>query len=247
VATGAPVFAVEGREVALPVVVRDATTVSASFLVPAAAARRVMREPRLALAEPIPGRAVCVLAAIEYRDNDLGRYNEVAVAFLVRRDGSGLPLVGTAIDAVRGRLGAFIHWLPVTTAFSCAAGRDVWGFPKIVADITFADAGGWRECHLGADGLHVLTLAVRRGGRRVFPEARLDAWAARDGVLRRTPFVSAGDGLGVRVGGARLVLGPHPMAEELRALGLPRRAFMSTSIEHLRARFEAPRVLDPAT
>jgi hypothetical protein len=237
-AAGASV-AVLGREVVLPVVVRDAATMSASFLVSAAAAREVMGEPRLALAEPLPGRAVCVLAAVEYRDNDLGRYNEVAVAFLVRHGGSRLPLVGTAVDALRGRLGAYIHWLPVTTDFSCAAGRDVWGFPKTVAEIEFADADCRRTCRLSADGAHVLTLTVARGGRRPMPETRLAAWATRDGILRRTPFVSAGEGLGVRLGGAALELGSHPRAEELRRLGLPRRAVMTTSVEHLRARFEA--------
>ena len=224
--TAAARVLVEGSWVALPVVVRDAKVVTASFLVAAAGVRRLL-DPRLDVASVL-GRTLCIVTAVEYLDNDLGRYDEVGVAFLVR------------CPRVSRRVGAYIHRLPVTTPFSCAAGREVWGFPKIVADIRRSEEGGRRTTTLAADGQHVLTLSVLVGGRRRVPERPLDAFAVRDGVLYRTPFVSSAAGLGVRLGGATLALGPHPIAEELRALGLGRRAVASTSIACMSARFEAP-------
>jgi hypothetical protein len=235
----APSYAVEGRRVALPVEVRDARCGSASFLVPAAAARRLMAQPALELAEPFPGRALLSIAGIEYRDNDLGTYNELAIAFLVRQgDRRPLPLIGTTLDFMRGRLAAYIHRLPVTTAFSCAAGRDIWGFPKFVADVAFTDEQNRRTCTLKVDGDLVLSLTLRRGGRFRFRDARLDAVAVHG--LQRTPFVSSGTGVGFRLGGATLTLGTHSLADELRALGLPRRALTTSWIEHMRATFHAP-------
>lgn len=225
-AVAAPPVLVEGREIALPVVVRDATVVTASFVVPAAGIRRLL-DPRLEVAALL-GRTLCIVTCVEYRDNDLGRYDEVGVAFLVR------------CPHVSPRVGAYIHRLPVTTAFSCAAGREVWGFPKIVADIRRSDARGRRTTTLIVDGAHALTLAVRVSGRRRVPERPLDAFAVRDGVLWRTPFASSAEGLGVRIGGASLALGAHPIADELRALGLGRRALASTSIARMQARFDAP-------
>jgi hypothetical protein len=230
VAVAAPRVLVEGREVALPVVVRDASVVTASFVVPAAGVRRLL-DPRLEVAAFL-GRTLCIVTCVEYRDNDLGRYDEVGVAFLVR------------CPRVSSRVGAYIHRLPVTTPFSCAAGREVWGFPKIVADIRRVDADGRRATTLTADGTHVLTLTVRVAGRRRVPERPLDAFAVRDGVLWRTPFTSSADGLGARLGGATLALGAHPIAAELRALGLGRRALASTSIACMRARFNAPERVD---
>ncbi|HZP39910.1 MAG TPA: acetoacetate decarboxylase family protein [Candidatus Binatia bacterium] len=228
--TAAARVLIEGREVALPVVVRDATVVTASFVVAAAGVRRLV-DPRLEVAA-VFGRTLCIVTAVEYRDNDLGRYDEVGVAFLVR------------CPRVSRRVGAYIHRLPVTTAFSCAAGREVWGFPKIVADIRRHDGNGRRTTTLAVDGTHVLTLTVRVAGRRRVPERPLDAFAVRDGVLWRTPFTSRAEGLGVRLGGASLALGPHPIAAELAALGLGRRALASTSIARMQARFEAPERLD---
>jgi hypothetical protein len=143
------------------------------------------------------------------------------------------------IDSWRRRLGAYIHRLPVTTAFSCAAGRDIWGFPKFVADVSFTDARRRRTCTLVVDGDLVLTLTLRRAGHFRFRNAPLDAVAAVHG-LRRTRFVSSGDGVGFRLGGAQLTLGAHSLADELRGLGLPRRALMSTWIERMRATFFAP-------
>ncbi len=232
---------VQGRPVSLPVEVRDAMAVSALFLVPTRAARDIVSHPRLQLLELLPGRAVCVLAAVEYRDNDLGCYNEFAVNFFVRPGVERpLPLLGL-LAAFRARAaGVYIHWLPVTTSFSRDAGRDIWGFPKTVDEIAFRDANGWRQCSVAVQGTHVLTFSVRRGGRGRLSEMPQDAFAVRDGVLYRTPSVMSGDGVGTRLGGARLVLGEHPRAAELRALGFPRRALVSTFTAHMRASFEAP-------
>ena len=64
-----------------------------------------------------------------------------------------------------------------------------------------------------------------------------------EGAPHRTRFVSTSEGFGVRLGGAELTLGSGRIAEELRSLGLPKRALMSTWMERMRARFEAPEKL----
>ncbi len=43
-----------------------------------------------------------------------------------------------------------------------------------------------------------------------------------------------------RPGGAALVVGDHPIAKELRTLGLPKRAAFSSTMDHVRMRFQAP-------
>ena len=45
--------------------------------------------------------------------------------------------------------------------------------------------------------------------------------------------------MGARLGGATLQLGTHPIADELRALGLPKRPLASTTIAHMSATFYA--------
>ena len=232
----------DGREVRLPVVVRDAVSGAATYLVSAAAARRLLPGPELDVVELLPGRAVLTIACIDYRDNDLGDYNEVSLAFFVHRrhDTGRLPWVGAAVDLVRNRLATWIWKLPVDQRFTCEAGRGIWGFPKTVEEIQFEDRAGRRSCRLVMDGQPVLTITMARGGARRLPDVGMATYTWIDGVLHATRFVSGADGVGIRLGGADLVLGAHPLAAELRALGLPRRALMSVSMEHMHGRFEAP-------
>ena len=174
VATAGRRWVFEGREVAMPVVVRDAASAAATYLVPSTAARRLLPGPELDVVEVLPGRALFGIAAIDYRDNDLGDYNEVSLALFVRPRGAraGVPYLGTALDFVRNRVATYIWKLPVDQRFTCAAGRGIWGFPKSVAQIEFQDVDGRRRCRLVMDGRHVLTFSVARGGRRALPETQ---------------------------------------------------------------------------
>ncbi|MCC6849026.1 MAG: acetoacetate decarboxylase family protein [Deltaproteobacteria bacterium] len=240
-----PTHLVQGRAVRIPVVVRDAVAMSAMFPVRAAGVRRLLPTPRLHPAEWLPGWAICVLAAIEYRDNDLGRYNELGVNFLVTYGPARLlPLLGLVRASRQGTLGAYVHRLPVTTSFSCDAGRDIWGFPKTVDEIVFEDVGERRVCRLESEGAHVLTLAMQRGGTRTLAEIPQDAYAWRDGRLFKTPSRMRAEGVGFRVGGATVALGAHPLADELRALGFPRRALGSTWFGRWQATFDDAVILE---
>ena len=226
----------------MPVVVRDAASAAATYLVPSAAARRLLPGPELDVVELLPGRALFSIAAIDYRDNDLGDYNEVSLALFVRPRGerAGVPYLSPALDFVRNRVATYIWKLPVDQRFTCAAGRGIWGFPKSVEQIAFEEVGGRRRCRLVMDGRHVLTFSVSRGGGRTLPDAAMATYTYIDGVLHRTPFVTGATGVGIHLGGAELVLGDHPLAAELGSLGLPKGALMSVWMEHSHGRFEAP-------
>jgi hypothetical protein len=232
----------QGREVTMPVVVRDASSAAATFVVPSAAARRLLPGPELDVVEPFPGRALLSIACIDYRDNDLGDYHEVSVALFVRerRAAVGLPWVGTVLDFVRNRVATWIRHLPVDQSFTCEAGRGIWGFPKTVEEIAFRDGDGRCECRLVMGGRHVLTLTTRRGGTRTLPDAPMVTYSYVGGALHRTTFVAGARGVGIRLGGAEIALGDHPIADELRSLGLPKRPLMSVWMEHQHGRFEAP-------
>jgi hypothetical protein len=238
-------FEIQGRTVTLPVVVRDATNASATFLVSSAAARRWIPDGAFEVAELVPGRALLSIAAIDYRDNDLGDYFEVSIALFVRPRGAkpGWPLLGTLVDFLQGKLGTYIHRLPVNQSFTCEAGRAIWGFPKTVEGITIETRGERLWCRLELEGVHALTISFPRGGSGVMPERELISYTYLHGVPHRTRAQMGGEGFAMRLGGAELVLGSHALANELRLLGLPRRALFTTFTEHMHASFELPEKL----
>ena len=126
-----------GRTIGLPVEVRRAAQWGVQYLVPAAAAQRIVDPTGLEVTGPLPGRALMALAVCRYDDTDLDAYHEVAVSFVVRPHDA--PPGRSALDRVRefasGSIGAYIHRLPVDQEFTCAAGRDIWGYPKWMTTI----------------------------------------------------------------------------------------------------------------
>jgi len=234
-------YSIQGRTVTMPCIVRDACSATATWLVSSRAAQALLPGPELEIAEVLPGRGLLSIACIDYRDNDLGDYDEVSIACFVRRRGDrkGVPYLSAAIDMMRGLLPTHIIHLPVNQAFTCEAGRIIWGFPKTVDEIDFDTSGDRACCVWNRAGQNVLKLSLPRGGKRTFPAHTLRTYSYIDGVLHVIPFVSGAEDLGIRRGGTQIELGSHPIADELRSLGLPKPALMSMWMGRMRGRFEA--------
>ena len=80
-----------------PVEVRRAAQWGVQYLVPAAAAQRIVGPTGLEVTGPVPGRALMALAVCRYDDTDLDPYHEVAVSFVVRpHDAPPAPVGGPA-------------------------------------------------------------------------------------------------------------------------------------------------------
>jgi hypothetical protein len=237
---------VQGRTIDLPVEVRDARSWAATYVVSAQAAQALIARTGLEIAEMRPGKAVATLAAVRYEDGDLDRYNEVAVAFLVRTHDAGpASTLRRSMEVARNKTGVYIHHLPVNQGFTLEAGRTIWGYPKFMADIGIDERSQETTITLSSDGSHVLSLTVRKGIKPWPRVPNLPTYTFLDGLLRRTPWETAPQGTHGRFGGASLELGTHPIADELRSLGLPKRAMVSTTVDHVRARFGAAEVVRP--
>jgi hypothetical protein len=233
-------YQIQGREVRLPVEVRDATAAVAYYSVPVAAAQRVVDPTGLRVAGMLPGRTLVTIGAMDYRDGDLGPYHEIAVSFFVRERGQGaLPVVGGLVGLLRGGLGAYIYSLPVDGEFTREAGLEIWGFPKFITEIELSDEGGSQRAVLRHQGRHILTQTVRCGGSRSMGEREQVSYALRDGAVYRTPATMAGEQVGFRFGGGTLELGEGPLADELRTLGLPKKPLFTTWIGRMTGCFLA--------
>jgi hypothetical protein len=219
-------FEIQGRTVTLPVEVRRARTWAAQFLVDIDPVT-LMLPPGLR-AVNIAGRAMAIIAVARYEDGDLDRYNEVGVAFLVRA-------------AARKGIGVYIHHLPVTQEFTLEAGRTIWGYPKFMAEIDIVEHPGGARVLLSSDGEEILQLDVRRGWVSI-PSRAVSTYTYMDGVLRETKWTTSGRARG-RLGGGRLELGSHPIAKELRGLGLPKKPLAVQTVPEMSATFGASTIV----
>jgi hypothetical protein len=233
---GARRFQIEGKSLGYPARFPDASSAVGLFVVPAGAAQALIRESGFEVAPVLPGRAVFSLSCVHYRESDCGTYNEIAMGFFVRKQPGrprGVPYLGTWWDIARDDAASHIWKLPVTTRLANDAGVLMWGFPKTVEEIDFEVADGRAAFQLRMDGRDVLHYSVRARGTRNQPRGASAVYSNFEGAPHVTHLEHEYREAGFRFGGGRLSLGDHPIAEQLRGLGLPRRPLVATWIGRL--------------
>ncbi|MFZ3219290.1 MAG: acetoacetate decarboxylase family protein [Rhodoferax sp.] len=174
------------------------------------------------------GKAVVGLAFFEYSDTSIGVYNEVGLALPAVPDGApGRRWLGLLedVESPRHVLGFHVAHLPVTTAAACAAGREIWGYPKFVTPIPFQLSGHDLETGV-ADPATAQTSICELSGRMGVgvpgPTLSLLLYSRLGAQRLRTTVNVRGNSRLHRPGSVRLQLGAssHPMNASLRDLGL---------------------------
>lgn len=218
-----------------------------AFLVDAKVAQFMITDSGFRVVELFPGKAILQLLCVDYRNNDLGDYNEGAIIFPVLAPGETKPppLLGPILRMAKGTLGNYVYRMPVDQAFTTHAGRYIWGFPKWVAriDIEFGDKQATGTFY-DEDQL-VFGISARTGGNTVAKKQRLASLAIRDGKAWRTFGTTQGSGLTFSMRGAMPDIGDeHPLALELRALGLPKKPLFTVSMKNTSMTFDGPESVD---
>ena len=231
-----------GVRIGLPVRYYDWSAIMAHFPVPVSAVRKLLPTSKLKPAQLLPGTAILSMVAMEYRQiADVAPYNEFGIMVPALYEPTvnipGLPLL---FPHWFRRFGLYVHHLPVTTQVAYDFGVEIWGYPKIVAEISFEDVGQVRRCRLRAGGKDIVTLEVKKLATRT-KSMNYYSYTVKDGQLLRTLIQTQGEyGIARFRGGASYTLGDHAIAEELRALGIAK-----TAVECLYAR-QVQSMLHPA-
>lgn len=224
---------IAGTVLTMPVKIRRANQHMAMFSVDADAAQQMIDYSGLQVCRYLPGRAIVVLMLMHYIDGDLGQYHEFGTSVMVNPPGSKASGPRALQSA-----GAFIHHLPVDQAFTLEAGTKIWGYPKVMGEFTVTEDQHF-SFDLSIDGQPVIGMDFRRGlPFRLTPRQQEQrSYSHRDGVTRETAFEHTLDGVRTRFGGVRVRLGDHPYSKELAALGLPKRALVSSSAQNVQMTF----------
>ncbi len=156
------------------------------------------------------GKAVVLYLCWEYRQTDIGPYNEVAVTVLAVAPGDPHPAI-------------YVADLPVTTEAANRAGQELWGYNKFVTNIEIKGDGKHFSAivHDPQNGL-ISSLEGTRGvsvpvaPNDLYSFSLLEKKIIKTFVQVPTPWhASGGEGFRLRVGDST-----HRMAGHLRTLGL---------------------------
>jgi hypothetical protein len=182
-----------------------------------------MPDPRFSPARLAPGLGAVAITCFEYRDTDIGPYNELAISVVLNEPWflPNLPGLALASSLRRRQLHAWVQHLPVTTEIARAGGVDFYNYPKFVAGIDFEETATQRVCRLSEGAEHILTLSGERIATPRSEQSQLFSHLWMDRQPQSSEFKINAIELGesVRPGVATLALGDrHPIARELAGL-----------------------------
>ena len=217
----------EGK-VEMPILYYDNSVMMALFRVDSNKAQALVAEQGLQVVRTLGGKALAGLAFYQYRDTSIGVYNEVGVAIAVVPSGTKAPrypLVSMLNTLDKAPVGFCILDLPVTTPAACAAGREIWGYPKFVTPIAFSLKGSQFDGVVTDPDTHqdLLHLSGKAGAGIPGPLLDLVLYSRHNAGLLRTLVNTRGGAHICLPGSMRATVSDsstHPMAQRLRALGL---------------------------
>jgi hypothetical protein len=208
-------------ELHVPLFYPDIMFMNMSILAPTENVRAVLPSKRLKPYRITPWQSALSITTYQYRECDIGPYNEVAIGIPVTID-EETPLFTGSLRKMPKEPKVYSHHLPVTTEIAREVGAEFAGYPKFVADIEFVDDGDWVTCKLSDKNKHVLSLSGRKLGLKTAPRYCAHPITYRGEYILRSEFVVSEREMGYSNSGddVKLELGDHPIAEELRKLNL---------------------------
>jgi hypothetical protein len=215
--------ALDGETVRLPIFYYEGSAISAIFPARLKALRELMPDPRFCPARLAPGVGTVALTCLEYRDTDIGPYNELAISVPLNEPYSAPNVPGRAlIESLRRRqVHAWVQHLPVTTEIARLGGVELYNYPKFIAGIDFEQTDRRRTCRLCEGQEHILTLSgtLIATPRQECFQLFSHLWMDHQPQGSEFKINASAMGVSLNRGAAELELGTrHPIARELRAL-----------------------------
>jgi hypothetical protein len=200
----------DGAVCPLPIRYFDLQYLVVTFLADLDRAAELLKGTGLQAVPQEEGKAIVQIGSFQYRQTDIGSYNEMGLVILATAPGDPTPA-------------SYVVHLPVSTAFANRAGREIWGYNKFVADIAINNDG--RHCSaalLDHEQALICSLEGQRGPAIPLPPTDILTFSVLGGRLIKTLIrvltplqLGKGDSFLLKVGPS-----DHLMAKNLRALGL---------------------------
>lgn len=189
-----------GQKITLPLRYKNWKWMMATYAVPVSQIENILP----AKLKPIlisPKTALISFGVLEYPNvSALKPYDEWLISIPVEYDPSvSIPLLPLAYNplfpySVYKKGGNYIYHLPVTTAESQQAGKEIWGFPKVLRQIKCTENLTSKSCDLIHNGETVMSLQVEKidtnDDKREFAYC---AYTEKDKQLLRTCLIANGN------------------------------------------------------
>lgn len=176
---------------------------------------QAMKIPGYEPVKPFPGKAIVGFCALEYLEIDkLNPYRELDILTLIKKKGEKW-------DKNSSTMHTYIFHLPITDIDALNLGN-VYGFPKLMSEITFSNGMNKRKCRCEADNVLIIETELElpktqinnksiqiiynlKEGKILISRLEIDCKAGRNELMKAKGSINLGD---------------HPISDFIRSLNL---------------------------
>lgn len=224
---------VDGISYVLPVNSTDSPAFISLYSIDADKANRYMVSDELHPLRLLNGRAVLVLAVIDYRNTDIGKYIEYSISIACTHGPKPAPRLLPAIFMKTFNMGQCVIDLPVSSEISVKGGRGIWGMPKHQQSLNFVIKKETVSAQYDLDGELAVKVVIPKPGKAWLPVniGAVNYCAFRGLLVKSYVYVKAK--LGFTFGSknsehAQLIIGDHPRVAWLKDLDIAKTPMVTT-------------------
>ena len=202
-----------------PIFYREVSYIVVFLLAPLSKLREILPSKRMHPFRLTPWHSMFTITATEYKDSDVGPYNQVSIGIPFVFDKQTQVLTGILRKTPEVPLIYTLH-LPVTTEHSRISGIEMANYPEFLADIHFIKEKNWIKCKADSEGKNILSLSCRDIPVKPFPRQRVFTVTQKNDRLLRSEFnfSDAMAGVSKKQSDVSLQFGDHPIGQKIKDL-----------------------------
>lgn len=147
-------------EMKLPVFYHDNSKINVIYSASTKLVKQLLPDHRMHPLEIRQGRCLVAFTAFEYRMTDIGLYNKFSIGIMISYGRKRRPSQSIFTSVQSGACDKYILYLPVTTESARIGGIETYGYPKMLADISFKSSSGFTECNVSENKDIIVNLRV---------------------------------------------------------------------------------------
>lgn len=222
-------FMIRDFESKSPLYFQDVSMMLGIFLADKKAAEKYLPSKDFKLISPFPGKALVGINCFQYKQTDIGPYNEVSISVAVEQNKLRPGFVSVLKSTFKQNYHANILQLPVTTEVALHGGVDFFNYPKFLANIKVEESN--KEISVGVFDKETNELMYRFTGQKIrtskttkVNEALYNSYPEMNGEMLKADLLVNQIEKGVSWMGNKFTfeIGNHPKSELLRELKLSR-------------------------
>lgn len=202
-----------------PIFYREVSYLGLSLLASLDKIRDILPSKRMNPFRITPWHSMFTLTATQYKDSDVGPYNQVSIGIPFVFD-KQTPVFTGILHKVPDVLFIYTLYLPVTTARARNSGIEMANYPEFLADINFSKDNNWINCIADSEGQNILSLSGRDIPVKLSPRQRVFPVTQKNDQLLQSEFNFSETMVGVskKQSDVKLEFGDHSIGQKIKNL-----------------------------